>query len=174
METSRVCRDCGETKPIEDFILMKMKRQPPYRMLECRLCNNRRQREHYARNADAGRASSARQYAANPGKFHRLSTEDYWAMWTAQGGVCAICEMPETKISWRTKEVQRLTIDHDHNCCPGNRSCGKCVRGLLCDKCNMGIGRFADDVRLLRAALLYLEKYDIIELPTAQDEGTLT
>lgn len=158
-ETNRKCRDCEQTKPIEEFVLMRSKRQPPYRQLQCRACDNKRQRVAYARNGAASRGSSARQYAANPGKFHRLPAEKYWAMWESQGGVCSICEMPESKISWRTGEVQRLTIDHDHSCCPGTRSCGKCVRGLLCDKCNMGIGRFADDLTLLRKAVGYLEKW---------------
>ena len=31
-------------------------------------------------------------------------------------------------------------VDHDHACCPGNRSCGECIRGGLCRRCNLGIG----------------------------------
>ena len=40
-------------------------------------------------------------------------------------------------------------VDHDHSCCPGNESCGKCVRGLLCQRCNMVAGMLEEDPRLL-------------------------
>jgi hypothetical protein len=66
-----------------------------------------------------------------------------------QGGVCAICGLP-------CKSGKRLSIDHDHSCCPGKGSCGKCVRGLLCMNCNNGLGHFKDDPELLGTAIAYL------------------
>ncbi|WJN63238.1 endonuclease [Streptomyces phage phiScoe45] len=50
-----------------------------------------------------------------------------------------------------------MAIDHDHACCPGERSCGACVRGVLCRKCNLALGHFDDDITRLRAAINYLE-----------------
>jgi hypothetical protein len=48
-------------------------------------------------------------------------------------------------------------VDHDHACCPGTRSCGKCIRGMLCNRCNTGLGMFLDDPNRLRHAASYLE-----------------
>lgn len=82
-------------------------------------------------------------------KRHGISTEQYEAMLAEQDGVCLICKKPPLG--------RRLHIDHDHSCCPGTWSCGKCVRGLLCNKCNQGLGSFKDDPELLQAAIAYLQ-----------------
>lgn len=52
-------------------------------------------------------------------------------------------------------------VDHDHSCCPGLKTCGLCVRGLLCSKCNQGLGFFDDDTELMLKAICYLETYKI-------------
>lgn len=53
-------------------------------------------------------------------------------------------------------ELEKPYIDHDHSCCPGDVSCGRCVRGVLCSTCNLGLGGFKDDPDLLRSAIQYL------------------
>lgn len=67
-------------------------------------------------------------------------------LYLKQDGRCAICSEPFGESS--------PCVDHDHNCCPDRlKSCGKCVRGLLCNPCNKGIGFFNDNpARLLEAA----------------------
>lgn len=52
-------------------------------------------------------------------------------------------------------------VDHDHSCCSGSKTCGLCVRGLLCSKCNRGLGFFNDDTELMLKAIYYLETYKI-------------
>jgi Autographiviridae endonuclease VII len=73
-----------------------------------------------------------------------ISLEEYNALINAQNGVCAICKKPETV--WPS-----LPIDHDHKT-------GK-VRGLLCTKCNLGLGSFRDNIESLEAAIAYLKRY---------------
>ena len=82
-----------------------------------------------------------------------LTLEQYDAMLEAQGGGCAICGREPGE-----ERVNVLAPDHDHKCCPGTRSCGKCIRGLLCLRCNTGIAMMADDPSLLRKAASYLTK----------------
>lgn len=51
---------------------------------------------------------------------------------------------------------ENLHIDHNHSCCDGPTSCGDCVRGGLCESCNMAVGALGDDVEGVMRAVDYL------------------
>lgn len=72
---------------------------------------------------------------------------------------CAICATDLTVFALDHKKRFRPVhaVDHDHSCCPGGRSCGRCVRGILCRKCNVAIGYLNDDPALAKAVSDYLE-----------------
>jgi hypothetical protein len=91
--------------------------------------------------------------------LYGVSKEKYDAMELAQNGVCAICKKPESRTL--NGKVLRLSVDHDHNCCPTKRTCGKCVRGLLCSKCNFILGNSDDNPDILNTAINYLRYYSI-------------
>lgn len=75
-----------------------------------------------------------------------ITLEEYDRMFALQGGVCAICHQPENDPYKR-----RLSVDHDHDT---NKA-----RGLLCHKCNTGIGKFEESPKRLQSAIKYLELY---------------
>jgi hypothetical protein len=81
-------------------------------------------------------------------KKYKLTRQMYLDLLEQQGGTCAICNNPPKK-NW-------LAVDHDHACCPGIKSCGDCVRGLLCGSCNSFLGRVRENPETLIA---YLKKY---------------
>ena len=61
--------------------------------------------------------------------------------------------------------VERLHIDHDHNCCPPGAfttrtqvSCGLCIRGWLCQTCNTSLGMLGESRDRIQGLLDYLEK----------------
>lgn len=74
-----------------------------------------------------------------------ISVDEHQQMLAKQEGLCAICRKPPAMTA---RTSQRLHIDHDHET-------GK-VRGLLCDRCNVGLGHFRDSSKLLAAAITYL------------------
>lgn len=74
---------------------------------------------------------------------------DYLTLLDSQDYACAICQEAFTKDS-------PPHVDHDHACCPSKGSCGGCVRGLLCRRCNSGIGYFRDNTEALSNAVVYL------------------
>ena len=86
-------------------------------------------------------------------RIYGVSKERYDEMRAAQGGGCALCG------GKNRKGTRLLSVDHDHACCPGERTCGRCIRGLLCDDCNHGLGKLKDDPALLRRAADYIEKW---------------
>ena len=83
-------------------------------------------------------------------RLYQLSEAAWQELLARQGGCCAICHTAEPggRGQWM--------IDHNHACCPGTGSCGQCVRGLLCNQCNLMLGHANDQPERLRAALDYL------------------
>ena len=78
-----------------------------------------------------------------------MTLDDYYDLLKAQSGVCASCGSPPAG--------KYLEVDHDHSCCSGETSCGKCVRALLCKGCNVALKAIGDDLGKLRALAVYLE-----------------
>jgi hypothetical protein len=53
-----------------------------------------------------------------------------------------------------------LQRDHDHKCCSRiEKSCGLCLRGHLCIRCNLTLGQVHDSIKLLRRMIHYLKYY---------------
>jgi len=75
-------------------------------------------------------------------KRYGLSYKDWEGLWYSQDGRCAICD----KFFIETKDI---CVDHDHKT-------GK-VRSLLCKRCNIGIGLFEDNRKLLKSTVEYLK-----------------
>ena len=77
---------------------------------------------------------------------HGLTPGERVALVSAQGGACAICG----------RLGERLQLDHDHRHCPGKTGCRRCIRGLLCGRCNTALGRIGD--HLIPRLIAYLSR----------------
>ena len=75
----------------------------------------------------------------------------YQDILSQQNFVCAICKNPE-KVKHNRKTISLLAVDHDHET-------GK-IRGLLCSRCNQGLGHFDDNPEKLRSGIKYLEMFN--------------
>jgi hypothetical protein len=94
----------------------------------CKECLNAARRQHFLKACDNG-----------------LSAAEYAALVALQGDRCAICGT-----TYKGKRFQLWPVDHDHRT-------GQ-IRGLLCSKCNLGLGNFDDDADRLEAAVNYLRR----------------
>jgi hypothetical protein len=90
--------------------------------------------------------------ARNRTKRHRITPQILEDISRRQGNLCPCCGVG-------FKPGDATAIDHDHACCPGETSCGRCIRGILHRKCNSGLGLFGDDWRRLRRASDYLRQW---------------
>lgn len=74
-----------------------------------------------------------------------VTREEYIALLETQGGLCAICGVAQSD-----QPAKNFLVDHDHTT--------GAVRGLLCRRCNSGLGQFGDDPALLIRALEYMKE----------------
>lgn len=110
----------------------------------CRTC-----RRLYKKHARKNKLAFMRtEYRRENLKRYGITLEIYQEMFSRQRGVCAICKNPTNH-----KYGRRLDVDHDH--------ATGIVRGLLCCKCNRGLGYFRDNADYLIQAALYLQSQTI-------------
>ena len=95
-----------------------------------------------ARKAKGSRSSEATKYK------YGITDDGLNALRAQQNDRCAMCN--NVFIDRRS-----IRVDHDHQCCQGRKSCGKCIRGLLCHTCNIQIAIF-DNPELFKKATDYL------------------
>jgi hypothetical protein len=109
------------------------------------------------KNKDKINAGACKKRKEEPKRFKNYSLkknfgitiEEYDKLHTAQNHVCAICKKTETALHNNGKPKD-LAVDHCHNS-------GR-IRGLLCWRCNTGIGKLYDNPEILRKAADYIEK----------------
>jgi len=81
-------------------------------------------------------------------KTYGITLTEYDSILKSQNNVCAICGEKESNTN-NNGSIKPLSVDHNHK--TGD------VRGLLCDKCNNGLGKFRDNIEILNKAIKYLK-----------------
>jgi len=80
-----------------------------------------------------------------------ITSVQFEEMLIRQFGRCLGCQR-----DFNLGKPRAICVDHDHKCCPRDKSCGECVRGLLCQDCNNVLGRADEDKATLRRLISYL------------------
>lgn len=78
-----------------------------------------------------------------------------------QDNRCATCKQYETVKDPRNNKLKDLAVDHNHKT-------GK-VRGLLCDSCNLSIGRTKENIKTLKNMIEYLEYHNLNDVDNLKD-----
>lgn len=82
-------------------------------------------------------------------KKYKITVDHYNQLLLSQNGVCAICESDKNSKSCKGG-LKSFAVDHCHK--------SEKIRGLLCDRCNRGIGLFKDNRKVLIKAARYLKR----------------
>lgn len=150
-----ICRICKEPKTSADFYRTSFRRKNGSRGFrrECKACGNKRHAEYVEKNKAEINGRRRGNYHAsdkiqaisqNLKRYYGLTIEDYNRMFLEQQGCCKICGVHQSGFE------RRLDVDHDHQT--------KKIRGLLCIRCNRGIGLLQDSIEVVQRALDYLIK----------------
>lgn len=165
----KTCSWCAKVKRLEDFHADRGRPDGRFSYcIQCRVDRDGRKPKgpsRFATRSDYNRhylASLSDDERARRGRRRhlwtsfRITLEQYEVLFEAQDGRCAVCRLPEVISTSKNGKARSLAVDHDHGCCPGQTSCGNCIRGLLCTKCNTAIGALRDDPKLIDAAASYV------------------
>ena len=140
----KYCCRCKSFHPLEYY--HKDKSKSDGKCSYCKGCNKITSTIYYKSHSKTqGLTNKKNRYK----KLYKFTIEGYNRLYKKQKGKCAICK----QLSLKSKDG-KLHIDHCHKS-------GK-VRSLLCSKCNLGLGHFNDDIKLLKNAVNYLEKHNAL------------
>ncbi len=130
------CSNCFKEKSLDSF--HKRSASPDGYLCICKECNCLKSRKWNANNKDKLKNK-------NLLIGYGITIEEYNKFKDFCKNTCAICGCHESKYS------RKLAVDHDHS--------NGVIRGLLCIKCNKGLGCFDDNIEVLKNAITYLESY---------------
>jgi nitrate/TMAO reductase-like tetraheme cytochrome c subunit len=146
---SLTCYKCGLAKDKTLFVKCKDCKEGIRRL--CKECNNKYYRERRKDNPELVHSYEGRRRRDRHLKhYFGITEQEYLTMLEQQNNNCAICHKRETQLHNVTKLPMNLAVDHCHTT--------KKVRGLLCSRCNKGIGLFYDDVEALQEAIKYINE----------------
>lgn len=150
---NRVCKICGIEKEIRSFKEFRHKNSSGW-YYTCRICLNINGRKRYIGVKDTEEYKLKRFKRCLWVKY-RLRFENYLQLLEKCLMKCICGKVFDT--AYRSGHKANLPhIDHNHSCCPGQKTCGKCIRGILCFRCNTVLGLLENEPHLLPE---YLKRY---------------
>lgn len=139
----KTCIACEKVFPLGNFY-MSVRDGRTYYTGRCRPCYNLKQNRLEKQNpANRWKNTLAYKYGITPLQYETRVRE--------QNNLCAACGKPEVRKT-ATGAVKRLSIDHNH--------ATQTLRELLCDRCNVTIGRVKENAETLRRMAAYIEKHN--------------
>jgi hypothetical protein len=138
----KTCKKCKIVYPIENFT--SNKQNADNRQTSCRMCMAAYKK---IQRSTPDQKEKNKLYGIR--NKYKLTADEYYKM-IARG-----CDSCGSHIG--------IAIDHDHSCCPKTKTCGNCIRGVLCRRCNTAEGIFKTNPQSIYGLIKYMEKHGIIK-----------
>lgn len=103
---------------------------------QCKVCSQMKPIDSKKKHQICSSCHEANAKLINQANSHKVDT-DTLVQWIADPS-CRLCG--KRFYTGRGGTRSAFAVDHDHACCNGGTSCGRCVRGILCSSCNMSLG----------------------------------
>jgi hypothetical protein len=134
---AKKCNKCFHILPLDSF--HKDSTKEDKKVLTCKGC-----KKQYDKAKRSSIENRDKRRWINLMQRYGLTKDEYLSMFQEQCGCCKICNTHQLDLK------RPLVVDHCHSTMK--------VRGLLCDNCNNGLGKFKDSEEFLKKAIDYLKK----------------
>lgn len=142
----KTCSRCGVEYPATLEHFSPARNNKDGMASRCKTCQNDCVKQWNKKHPERASATRAKTVLTRSMKKLGMTWEDLNRLLEEQEGKCAICGTDKP-----IGQDRRLVIDHDHDT---NRP-----RGLLCSKCNTGIGLLNEDPHILKSAIVYIARW---------------
>lgn len=136
----KTCTKCLLDLPVENY--RPRADRPGMYYSVCRQCDNKKKNAWMKNNPEKAKQANFRHDLS---RHYGLSLEQYNQMYAKCEGRCECCGAHESEFK------RGLHIDHD-------KETGL-IRGILCTRCNPGLGYFQHSSERLQMAIKYLDKF---------------
>lgn len=150
--TTKVCRKCQVEKPETEFYARNKSKGHLGLKYMCKSCENLAAKDRYHAKYKHDEQRPKTHYLNKIKAKYKLTEEEYFKLWEETKGKCFICGSVLFSAFDKQDDAVRSVVDHCHET-------GK-VRGIICHKCNGGLGQFNDDLSTLKRAVDYLERHN--------------
>lgn len=147
---TKVCRNCNIEKPETSFYHRNKSKGHLGLKYMCKACENNKAKDRYHDKYKHSEELPKKSYTNKLKREYDITEEEFLTLWNKTKGKCGICSVDMWSVLVENSKGRKAAVDHCHDT--------GLVRGIICHKCNGGLGQFDDKLEFLKKAVQYLQE----------------